>query len=236
MSGVGDGPAGTTGGALGAGCQACDRSTALARLRELRRALPGQSPPTYQTSKKLSRRCAVPRAMAQSGTGALPAESLSEQHSFELEMKRECNRAQQLRRWDQMHIALAALVIAVVTFLVGVFALRGDVQGMSSAAAIGSGWVGAVLGWFFTRSATAASGGQTSTPAGAKTPPPQGAAPSNVPAPPANAPAPPANAPAPPANVPAPPANVPAPPATIAAPPATVPAPTATAPGPPTNP
>jgi hypothetical protein len=68
-----------------------------------------------------------------------------------------------LRRWDNMHFALAALVIVISGLLIGIFAWRGDVQGMSSTAAIVSGWVGAVLGWFFTKSTKGSGGGSGGT-------------------------------------------------------------------------
>jgi hypothetical protein len=55
-----------------------------------------------------------------------------------------------MRRWDDMHFVLALVVILLAGFLIGIFAIRGDTQGMSTAAGIVSAWVGAVLGWYFT--------------------------------------------------------------------------------------
>jgi len=79
-----------------------------------------------------------------------------------------------LRRWDYMHFALAALVILIAATLIGIFAVRGDTQGMSSAAAIVSGWVGAVLGWFFTKTAGPASSSSNRPPGGGGAPPGSG--------------------------------------------------------------
>lgn len=129
-----------------------------------------------RTSQHLSSRVRSLATMAQGG-GQKQSTPLTAEQEFELEKLRENHKAAQLLRWDQMHICLAALVITVVTFFIGVFALRGDVQGMSSAAAIGSGWVGAVLGWFFTKYSGTASTAPTPSPGaggGGPAPPPGG--------------------------------------------------------------
>lgn len=63
------------------------------------------------------------------------------------------NKDDWMRRWDYMHFSLALAVVLVAAFLLGIFAIRGDVQGMSTTAGIVSGWVGAVIGWFFTKTA-----------------------------------------------------------------------------------
>jgi len=88
-----------------------------------------------------------------------------------------------LRRWDYMHFTLAALVILIAATLIGIFAVRGDTQGMSTTAAIVSGWVGAVLGWFFTKASGPASSGSNLPPGGGGPPPAAGSPPTQPPPP-----------------------------------------------------
>jgi len=71
-----------------------------------------------------------------------------------------------MARWDHMHFALATLVVLVAAVMIGIFAWRGDVQGMSSAGAIVSGWVGGVLGWYFTKVERSQTPGPSPAPAG----------------------------------------------------------------------
>jgi hypothetical protein len=72
-----------------------------------------------------------------------------------------------VRRWDQMYFALVILVVSVATFLIEIFPIRGDARGMSTAAGIVSGWVGAAMGWFFTKT----SGAKSSDSSSGQTPP-----------------------------------------------------------------